>query len=60
MLNSVDYVYHNVLKDILHSGYYKIDRTDKGTISGFGRQIKFNLKYGFPLLTTKELHESPN
>lgn len=47
--------YHELLNDILTNGEIKDDRTGVGTISVFGRQVRFDLRKGFPAITTKKL-----
>lgn len=51
----VDEIYHQLCKDILQQNHYKDDRTNTGTYSLFGYQMRFDLSEGFPAITTKKL-----
>jgi thymidylate synthase len=48
--------YLDLMRDVLENGTDKSDRTGVGTRSVFGRQMRFDLQQGFPLLTTKKVH----
>jgi thymidylate synthase len=54
-LNPTDRAYLEQIREILLHGEYKPDRTGTGTISIFGLQKKYDLRNGFPLLTTKKV-----
>jgi thymidylate synthase len=54
-MNNLDRQYQALLQDILDNGVTKSDRTETGTISVFGRQIRHSMKDGFPLITTKRI-----
>ncbi len=48
--------YLDLMQDVIDNGVDKSDRTGVGTRSVFGRQLRFDLAKGFPLLTTKKVH----
>jgi thymidylate synthase len=54
-INNIEHDYLKLLHDILINGTKKQDRTGTGTISVFGRQIRHDMRLGFPLLTTKKM-----
>jgi thymidylate synthase len=56
MKNNIEHQYLKLVKDILENGVEKQDRTGTGTLSVFGRQIRHDMKLGFPLLTTKKMY----
>lgn len=53
---SIPTPYEDLLRDVLANGTHKSDRTGTGTRSVFGRQLRFDLSQGFPLITTKRVH----
>ena len=48
--------YLELLRDVLENGEKRADRTGTGTLAVFGRQVRYDLREGFPCLTTKKLH----
>ena len=48
--------YQSLLAHVLNNGTYKPDRTNTGTYSVFGHQMRFDLQKGFPLVTTKKVY----
>ena len=48
--------YLDLLREVRHEGFRREDRTGTGTLSLFGRQLRFDLGAGFPAVTTKKLH----
>ena len=55
-MNREEQQYLDLLAEVLEQGARKTDRTGTGTVSVFGRQLRFSLHDTFPLLTTKKLH----
>ena len=54
-MSNFDRTYHDLLERIMKDGTSKSDRTNTGTRSIFGHQMRFDLSKGFPLLTTKKV-----
>lgn len=52
-MNTIDRQYEDLLADVLEHGVEKKDRTGVGTLSVFGRQLRYDLNNGFPRITTK-------
>ncbi|MFM7454796.1 MAG: thymidylate synthase [Cyanobium sp.] len=48
--------YHDLMAQVREQGTRKTDRTATGTLSVFGYQMRFDLRAGFPLVTTKKIH----
>ncbi|MFW7413976.1 thymidylate synthase [Demequina sp. SO4-18] len=55
-MESIPTPYEDLLRDVLATGTRKDDRTGTGTVSVFGRQLRYDLSAGFPLITTKRVH----
>lgn len=53
---AADRQYEDLLADVLQGGARKDDRTGTGTLSVFGRQLRYDLSKGFPVVTTKRIH----
>ncbi len=56
LLASVEQPYLDLLAEVRAGGVRRADRTGVGTLGVFGRQMRFDLAAGFPLLTTKRVH----
>ena len=59
ILRAMD-IYLGLLRDVLEHGEERSDRTGTGTLSVFGRQARYDLRQGFPCLTTKSSTCAPS
>ena len=48
--------YLDLMRDVLENGERRDDRTGTGTLAVFGRQVRYDMREGFPCVTTKKLH----
>jgi len=55
-MNSIPTPYEDMMRHVATHGVAKADRTGTGTKSVFGHQMRFDLRAGFPLVTTKKVH----
>ena len=55
-MNSIPTPYEDMMRHVATHGVVKADRTGTGTRSVFGHQMRFDLRAGFPLVTTKKVH----
>lgn len=53
---SIPTPYEDLLREVMETGNPKSDRTGTGTRSLFGKQLRYDLSQGFPLITTKRVH----
>lgn len=53
---SIPTPYEDLLREVMETGHAKGDRTGTGTRSLFGKQLRYDLSQGFPLITTKRVH----
>jgi thymidylate synthase len=56
MINQFDETYHSLISDVLHNGNNRSDRTNTGTLSCFGKSMRFDISTHFPLITTKKVY----
>lgn len=56
IMSTIPTPYEDLLREVLETGTPKADRTGTGTRSLFGKQMRFDLTQGFPLITTKRVH----
>jgi thymidylate synthase len=55
-MSKTEKAYLDLIREVKEKGVRKSDRTGTGTVSIFGRTLRFDMREGFPLLTTKKIH----